>query len=36
MNTEYFNIPLVKNVAKKRFEIEIDGHYAFIDLQGTW
>ncbi len=33
MNTEYLNIPLVKNVAKKRFEIVIDGHYAFIDYK---
>ncbi len=33
MKTEYLNIPLVKNVAKKRFEIEIDGHYAFIDYK---
>jgi len=33
MKTEYLNIPLVKNVAKKRFEIKIDGHYAFIDYK---
>ncbi|GGW50793.1 GNAT family N-acetyltransferase [Arenibacter certesii] len=31
MKTEYIDIPLVKNEARKRFEIEIDGHYAFIN-----
>ena len=33
MKTEYIDIPLVKNEAKKRFEIEIDGHFAFIDYR---
>jgi len=33
MKTEYIDIPLVKNEDKKRFEIEIDGHYAFIDYK---
>lgn len=33
MKTEYINIPLVKNENKKRFEIEIDGHFAFIDYK---
>lgn len=33
MKTEYLNIPLVKNEEKKRFEIEIDGHFAFIDYK---
>ncbi|TXE10348.1 N-acetyltransferase [Gelidibacter salicanalis] len=33
MKTEYFDIPLVKNEDKKRFEIEIDGHFAFIDYK---
>lgn len=33
MKTEYLDIPLVKNEEKKRFEIEIDGHYAFIDYK---
>ncbi|MDX1270553.1 GNAT family N-acetyltransferase [Bizionia paragorgiae] len=31
MKTEYNDIPLVKNEEKKRFEIEIDGHFAFIN-----
>lgn len=33
MKTEYIDIPLVKNEKKKRFEIEIDGHFAFIDFK---
>lgn len=33
MKTEYIEIPLVKSEDKKRFEIEIDGHYAFIDYK---
>lgn len=33
MKTEYIDIPLVKNEDKKRFEIEIDGHFAFIDYK---
>ncbi|NGX84727.1 GNAT family N-acetyltransferase [Aequorivita sp. KMM 9714] len=31
MKTEYIDIPLVKNEEKKRFEIEIDNHFAFIN-----
>ena len=31
MKTEFVNIPLVKNEEKKRFEIAVDGHYAFIN-----
>lgn len=31
MKVAYTNIPLVKNETKKRFEIEIDGHFAFIN-----
>ncbi|GGW54429.1 hypothetical protein DFQ11_101325 [Winogradskyella epiphytica] len=31
MKAEYIDIPLVKNEEKKRFEIEIDGHFAFIN-----
>jgi Predicted acetyltransferase len=31
MKTEFEAIPLVKNENKKRFEIEIDGHFAFIN-----
>ena len=31
MNPEFIAIPLVKNEAKKRFEIEINGHFAFIN-----
>lgn len=33
MKTEYIDIPLVKNEDKKRFEMEIDGHFAFIDYK---
>ncbi|MGB6151477.1 MAG: hypothetical protein WBG48_05750 [Pricia sp.] len=33
MKTEYKDVPLVKNEDKKRFEIEVDGHYAFIDYK---
>ncbi|MEZ4881337.1 MAG: GNAT family N-acetyltransferase [Flavobacteriaceae bacterium] len=31
MNPEFITIPLVKNETKKRFEIEINGHFAFIN-----
>ncbi len=31
MNPIYDTIPLLKNESKKRFEIEVDGHYAFIN-----
>lgn len=33
MKSEYTDIPLVKNQEKKRFEIEIDNHFAFIDYR---
>ena len=33
MRSEYTDLPLVKNEDKKRFEIEVDGHYAFIDYR---
>ena len=33
MKERFINIPLVKNDAKKRFEIEVDGHFAFIDFK---
>lgn len=33
MRPAYVDIPLVKNEEAKRFEIEIDGHYAFIDYK---
>lgn len=32
MKSEYIDIPLVKNDEKKRFEIDIDGYYAFINF----
>ncbi len=32
MKPEYIDIPLVKNDEKKRFEINIDGYYAFINF----
>lgn len=31
MKPIFEDIPLIKNEAKKRFEIEIEGHYAFIN-----
>ncbi len=31
MKPEFESIPLVKNEKKKRFEIEINGHFAFIN-----
>jgi hypothetical protein len=31
MKTEFENIALVKNETKKRFEIEVNGHFAFIN-----
>ena len=33
MKEVFIKIPLVKNEEKKRFEIEIDGHFAFIDYR---
>lgn len=35
MKTEFESVPLVKNESKKRFEIEIDGHFAFINYGET-
>lgn len=35
MKTEFEVIPLVKNESRKRFEIEIDGHFAFINYGET-
>ena len=32
MKEQFIDIPLVKNDSKKRFEIEVDGHYAFINF----
>lgn len=31
MKPEFVEIPLIKNEIKKRFEIEIDRHFAFIN-----
>ncbi|WP_199120076.1 GNAT family N-acetyltransferase [Pedobacter sp. ASV28] len=33
MKEEYLNLPLVKNQEKQRFQLEIDGHIAFIDYE---
>ena len=33
MRTEFLDIPLLKNEDKKRFEIEFNGHFAFIDYR---
>lgn len=35
MKAEFENIDLVKNEEKKRFEIELNGHFAFIDYKET-
>lgn len=35
MKPEFENIPLVKNEEKKRFEIELNNHFAFIDYKET-
>lgn len=33
MKPEYAEIPLIKNEEKKRFEITVEGHTAFIDYK---
>jgi predicted GNAT family acetyltransferase len=33
MKPAYEEIPLIKNEDKKRFEIDIEGHFAFIDYK---
>lgn len=33
MKDEFITVPLIKNETKRRFEIEIDGHIAFIDYK---
>ncbi|ASK32053.1 GNAT family N-acetyltransferase [Chryseobacterium sp. T16E-39] len=35
MKPEFENIPVVKNESKNRFEIEVNGHFAFIDYRET-
>lgn len=35
MNPEYYSIPLIRNDEKKRFEINVDDHFAFIDFSQT-
>ena len=35
MRSEFEHIPLVKNQDKKRFQITIDGHDAFIEYKET-
>ena len=35
MKTEFEAIALVKNETKKRFEIQVDGHFAFINYGET-
>ncbi|MEM1260679.1 MAG: N-acetyltransferase [Bacteroidota bacterium] len=32
MKPEYLNVPLVKNDEKKRFGINVDGYFAFINF----
>ena len=32
MKDQFIDVPLVKNEEKKRFEIEVDGHFAFINF----
>lgn len=33
MKEEFLNIPLIKNEEKNRFEIQVEGHFAFIDYK---
>ena len=33
MKPEFEAIPVIKNDDKKRFEIEVNGHFAFIDFK---
>ena len=33
MKPEFQDIPLVKNDTKKRFEIDVNGHFAFINFE---
>jgi len=33
MKAEFENIPLIKNEDKKRFEIEVNSYFAFIDYE---
>lgn len=35
MKEQFTNIPLTKNDSIKRFEIEVDGHFAFINFGET-
>lgn len=35
MKTEFEAVPLTKNESKKRFEIEVDGYFAFINYGET-
>lgn len=35
MKPEFENIPLIKNEEKNRFEIEVNGYFAFIDYKET-
>lgn len=35
MKEEYKNVPLSRNEEKKRFEIAINGHYAYIEYRGA-
>lgn len=35
MKEEFLNLPLVKNQESLRFELEVDGHIAFIEYEET-
>lgn len=35
MKEQFVSIPLIKNDSKKRFEINVDGHFAFINFGET-
>ncbi len=35
MKDKFINLPLTKNEEKSRFELNVDGHIAFIDFKET-
>lgn len=35
MKDKFISLPLTKNEAKSRFELDVDGHIAFIDYKET-
>ena len=35
MKDKFINLPIIKNEEKSRFELDVDGHIAFIDYKET-